>query len=234
MSGQPESVRSYQRVFRPDRRIYSIDGRPLPVPGGVPLRWLAYAAATLVALILVSAAMSTVAVLASIAAAAVGLTLGGRATAFGGAVAAFVGVELAGFAVGLLDWPLRLVVLPAAVATLATQKTPDGRSAESFAASWIALHLAPRRRSLGRALPAAGRAIKLDGEAWIAPDEHAPSLCRARIKGPAEVTFADPVEAIRRGRGRRRIVRRLGWHRRRGSVVQAVSLSPGEVLEVRP
>ena len=234
MSTGPESVRSYQRVFRPDRRIYSIDGRPLPVPGGVPLRWLAYAAATLAASILVSAAMSTVAVLAAIAAAVVGLALGGRATALGGAIAAFVGVELAGLAVGLLDWSLRLVVLPAAVATLATQKTPDGRSAESFAASWTALHLAPRRHSLGRALPAAGRAIKLDGEAWIALDEHSPTLRRARIKGPAEVSFATPVEEIRRSRGRRRTVRRLGWHRRRGSVAQTVSLSHGEVLEVRP
>jgi len=227
-------VRSYQRVFRPDRRIYSIDGRPLPVPGGVPLRWLAYAAATLVASILISAAATTAAILGAIAAAVVGLAVGGRATALAGAVAAFASVEVAGFVVGLLDWPLRLVVLPAAVATLATQRAPDGRSAESFAFSWLTLRLAPRRRSLGRALPAAGRSVSLAGEMWVSPDEHAPSLRRARGKGPAEVNFADPVEEIRRGHGRKRIVRRLGWHRRRGAVVQTVTLDRGEVLEVRP
>ena len=44
MSDQPAPIRSYQRIFRPERRLYSIEGRVLPVPGGVPLRWLAYAA----------------------------------------------------------------------------------------------------------------------------------------------------------------------------------------------
>jgi hypothetical protein len=233
VSGQLDTVRSYQRVFRPDRRIYSIDGRPLPVPGGVPLRWLGYALATLIASILVTAGSVTVAVLGASVAALVGFVLGGRAAALAAAAAAFVGIEVAGLVVGLLDWPLRLVILPAAAATLATQKTPDGRSAESFAASWIALRLAPRRRSFGRALPLAGRAISPGGEVWVSPDEHAPSLRRARIKGPAEVSFTEPVEEIQRRRGRR-VVRRLGWHRRRGSVTETVSLAAGEVMEVRP
>jgi hypothetical protein len=34
-----EPIRSYQRIFRPERRIYQIEGRALPVSGGVPLRW---------------------------------------------------------------------------------------------------------------------------------------------------------------------------------------------------
>ena len=34
-----EPIRSYQRIFRPERRIYHLEGRALPVPGGVPLRW---------------------------------------------------------------------------------------------------------------------------------------------------------------------------------------------------
>ncbi|MBN8870527.1 MAG: hypothetical protein J0H66_11665 [Solirubrobacterales bacterium] len=233
MSTEPESVRSYQRVFRPDRRIYSIDGHPLPVPGGVPLRWLGYAVATLIAAIVIPAATATVALLGGIAAAVIGLAVGGRATALGAAVVAFVGVEIVGFVVGMLDWPLRLVVLPAAIATLANQKTPDGRSAESFAFSWIALHLAPRRRSVGRALPPAGRGITVRGETWISSDEHSPKLRRARVTGPALVTFGVPVEEIRRRRGRR-VVRRLGWHRRRGGVTSSVTLAAGEVLEVRP
>ena len=39
---QRRPVRSYQRLFSPDRRIYAIDGRTLPVPGGVPLLKPAY------------------------------------------------------------------------------------------------------------------------------------------------------------------------------------------------
>jgi hypothetical protein len=47
-------VRSYQRLFSPDRRIYAIDGRTLPVPGGVPLRWLGHAAAAIVAAVVLA------------------------------------------------------------------------------------------------------------------------------------------------------------------------------------
>ena len=43
MSDDTHTIRSYQRIFRPDRRIYQIDGRRLPVPGGVPLEWLGWA-----------------------------------------------------------------------------------------------------------------------------------------------------------------------------------------------
>ncbi len=48
MSDSPAPIRSYQRIFTPDRRIYQIDGRRRPVPGGVPLEWLAWAFAGLV------------------------------------------------------------------------------------------------------------------------------------------------------------------------------------------
>ena len=37
MSEQPRVVRSYQRLFRPDRRVYAIDGRTLPIPAAS--RW---------------------------------------------------------------------------------------------------------------------------------------------------------------------------------------------------
>jgi len=49
MSHGYEPIRSYQRIFRPERRIYQVEGHVLPVPGGVPLRWLAYAGTALVA-----------------------------------------------------------------------------------------------------------------------------------------------------------------------------------------
>jgi hypothetical protein len=168
VSPDREPIRSYQRIFRPERRIYQVEGHRLPVPGGVPLRWLAYAAATLVAILALGSGSATVDVFAGSGAALAGGLLGGRGAAALAGVGAFAGAWALGFALGLLDWPLRLVVIPAAVATLAGQATPDGRRADRFAASWLALRLAPRRRSLGRALPPAGVPIRGGGELWVA------------------------------------------------------------------
>ncbi len=47
MSAERVTVRSYRRIFRVERRIYRIDRWVLPVPGGVPLRALAYFALAL-------------------------------------------------------------------------------------------------------------------------------------------------------------------------------------------
>jgi hypothetical protein len=47
-------IRSYRRVFEVDRRIYRVDRWALPVPGGVPLRGLAYFAATVLLVVLLS------------------------------------------------------------------------------------------------------------------------------------------------------------------------------------
>lgn len=44
-------VLSYRRVFRVDRRIYRVDRWVLPVPGGVPLRGVAYFVAGLAAVL---------------------------------------------------------------------------------------------------------------------------------------------------------------------------------------
>ena len=48
-------VRSYRRVFRIDRRIYRVDRWMLPVPGGVPLRGVAYFAVALAAILVLEA-----------------------------------------------------------------------------------------------------------------------------------------------------------------------------------
>lgn len=170
MSAGYEPIRSYQRIFRPERRIYQVEGHVLPVPGGVPLRWLAYAAAALVAILALSSGSLVVPVLFGLVAAAAGLALGGREEAGLAGFAAFAASWIAGLALSLLDWPLRLVVLPVAVATLATQAAPDGRRADRFAASWLALRLAPRRRSLGRALLAAGTPHRAQGQLWVAKE----------------------------------------------------------------
>jgi hypothetical protein len=168
VSPEREPIRSYQRIFRPERRIFQVEGHRLPVPGGVPLRWLAYAALALVGVLMLSAGSTTLDGLLALAAALAGGLLGGRDAALLAGLGAFAAAWVFGFALGLLDWPLRLIVLPAGVATLAGQATPDGRRADRFAASWIALRLAPRRRSLGRALPPAGVPIRSGGELWVA------------------------------------------------------------------
>jgi hypothetical protein len=236
VSDEPALIRSYQRIFRPERRLYSIEGRSLPIPGGVPLRWLAFAAGTLLAVLALAARSQTVALLAAGGAGLAGLSAGGRMGALAAGAAALVAVPLSGWALAQLDWPLRLVVLPALVATLATQATPDGRRADSYARSWLALRLAPRRRSLGRALPLAGRRHLLSGDLWVAPDERCRTLRRGRVRGPAVATFASPL-LVRRGwlRRRRLVARPLGRRRRRrrGAVVDSQELAAGEALEMR-
>lgn len=233
MSESFEPIRSYQRIFRPERRIYQIEGRTLPVPGGVPLRWLAYATATLLAVIALGTGSATVMLGAAALAAVLGFGVGGREAAAIAAVGALGAAWLASLALGLIDWPLKLIVTPAAVATLGTQATPDGRRADRFALSWLSLRLAPARRSLGRALPLAGLARRLDGRLWVEPDERTPLLRRARVRGPALVFFSAPL-AVRRAGRRRHLARPPAERSRRGeSTTRRVVLAKGEALEVR-
>jgi hypothetical protein len=193
------TVRSYQRIFSPERRIHQIEGRPLPVPGGVPLRWLGWATGSLIA------------------------------------VLALVGTFVGGAALGVIDWPIRLVVVPVAVATAATQATPDGRRPERFAASWIALRLAPPRRSLGRGLPRIGERQPFGGRIWVSPDHHGPRLRHGRISGPAFVSFSRPVEVRRSPRRRGLVARPTGAGKRDpGRAYTRIALERGETLEVRP
>lgn len=229
-----EPIRSYQRIFRPERRIYQIEGRSLPVPGGVPLRWLAYAIGTLLVVLAFGSGSAAVPVAAGAIAALAGLRVGGRSGAVLAAACALVGTWVAGAALSLIDWPLRLLVLPAAVATAGTQATPDGRRADRFARSWLALRLAPLRRSLGRALPLAGVPRCGGGELWVAPDERASALCRGRATGPAIAVFAVPVRARRARLRRRQILVRPAEGRHGAGEPTRILIGEGESLEVRP
>ena len=233
MSGGHEPIRSYQRIFSPQRRIHQIEGRPLPVPGGVPLRWLGWAAATLAAVLALASGSILVPVGAAAAAGAGGLAIADRTAGLLAAAAALAGTFIAEVALALLGWPLRLVLVPVCVATLATQATPDGRRAERFAASWLALRLVPRRRSLGRALPADGTAA-IGGEVWVAPDARG-GLRRARVDGPAVVHLTEPLAVRRSWPGRRRLrAGRPGRLTPGGRLATRVDLAAGEWLEVRP
>jgi hypothetical protein len=235
MAGR-EPIRSYQRIFRPERRLHHIEGRALPVPGGVSLRWLGYAGAAL--LTMLALGTGSVLVYSAIAACAIlaGAVLGGRESAALACAVAFVGSWLLGHALGALDWPIRLLVIPAGVAMVGTQATPDGRPAHRFAAAWLALRLSPRRRSLGRPLPAAGVPLIEAAEVRVSPDQHSPTLRRARVRGVGWLDFGMAVSARRSTLRRGRIGVTAPRGRERGDEVRTTRLlvTRGETVEVRP
>jgi hypothetical protein len=235
MSDGYGAVRSYQRIFSPERRIHQIEGRPLPIPGGVPVRWLAWALAALVAVLALGSGSLIVPGAAAAAAGAGGLAIGDRTAGLLAAAAAAAGTMILGAALGVLDWPLRLVVLPVGIATAATQATPDGRRPERFALSWLVLRLAPTRRSLGRGLRQRGTCSTFGVRLWIAPDARGLRLRRSRIFGPGAAHFVSPVVVRRRLLGRRRLVATApGRLSRPARLRRRVVLSRGETLEVRP
>lgn len=236
MSDQPAPVRSYQRIFRPDRRIYQVEGHALPVPGGVPLRWLGYAVATLLAVIVISTRSTGLTLLAATATGLAGLLTAGRLAGMLAAGTTAVGIVVLGVVVGGLDWPLRLLVLPGLAATLATQATPDGRPAHRFLTSWLAVRVRGRR-SLGRPLSPTGSGRVLAPRVWVAADEHAPGLRRGRVSGPATVRFRDPVLCWGgRWPRRRQLARPTGERRprKREVVLDSIELTQDEVLELVP
>lgn len=234
MSDSPAQIRSYQRIFRPDRRIYQIDGRRLPVPGGVPLEWLAWAFGALVGIL----ALSQRSILLAAVIGAVGALLGAGSRGWLGAVVAggvgFVGVLAAGVLLGWLDWPLRLVIAPAMLATFAGQASPDGRSAHRYLTSRVGVRLRAARRSLDRPLPADEETVLWAPCVWVAPDHHSPVLQHGRVQGPARLVFGRPVVVTpRRGRD---VVRPAAGHRMRPGerLVEVIELAPEQVVEVRP
>lgn len=231
MADEPRVVRSYQRLFRPDRRVYAIDGRTLPIPGGVPLAWLGAAALMLLGVLALTALSPVLIVLAAAGLASVPARLGRRrqsAVVFAGTV---LGQLVVGSALGEVDWPLRLVVLPAVAATVLTQVTPDGRPAHRFAAGWLHARLAGRRRA-GEPLPTPAPRWLVEGRVRVASDLHRPVLVRARITGPVVIHARQPVLMRRRRRGRHVLC--SVSDRRGGLLLDRIELGDGEQLEVRP
>jgi hypothetical protein len=232
VSERPGVVRSYQRVFRPDRRIYAVDGRTLPVPGGIPLRWLATASIVVVAGALVAALSPAVIIAGSVVVGWSVARTGRRGLVPVVSAAAAVVLVVVGVLIGLLDWPLRFVVLPAAFATALTQLSPDGRGAHRFAWSWLRVRVAGRRH-LGQPMARTGQRGELGGSVPAAADSHRPQLARAVITGPGRVRFAGPV-VLQRGR-RGSVARPLDAQlRARGVMVDRLELGDGERLRVRP
>jgi TcpE family len=233
MSDGAHPIRSYQRIFRPERRIYQIDGRRLPFPGGVPLQWLGWAFCALVLILVLSQRSLVFAIVLGGIAGVLGASSHGL---LGGVIGFVTGIALtllAGVLLGWLDWPLRLLVCPGVVATLAGQASPDGRPAHRYLVSWLAVRLRASRRSLERVLAPENDVSVWAPQVWVAPDERSPVLQRGRVRGPARLVFAKPVVVIP-ARGRF-VVRPAEGHRMRQGERRAevIELGDGQVLEVR-
>src|SRR3954452_12256488 len=130
---------------------------------------------------------------------------------FAGSVVLMV---LLGELVAFLSPPLRYVVVPLSAAVLGTQAAPDVRTAHRFAADWLRFRLRARRRSAGRVVRLEDEPVRWDGELPVRWDVGGGELHRARVRGPARVTFNVPTTI--------------------GEPGDAVVLCPGPVLEVRP
>lgn len=230
MTDRRAVVRSYQRLFRPDRRIYSIDGRTIPVPGGVPLRWLGHAVVVALAG-LVLAGLHPVVILAG------GLgsywwasRIGSRRDAVALGVLVSAAMTTTGLVISAVDWPMRLVILPAVAATGLSQPSGDGRSALRFLVSCVRTRIAGRRW-LGLPLRETGRSRRLTLIVAVRPDHHRPVLGRARVTGPCQITLAEPVLIYRRRRAAH-IKPVASERRRRGIMVDSVTVGDGERIEV--
>src|SRR5919202_3605657 len=131
-------------------------------------------------------------------------------------------------AVGAISAPIRFVVIPLMVAVLATQAAPDGRVAHRFAWDWLRLRCRARRRSAGRVVALEAEPNPWDGELAVRWDADGAQLHRGRVRGPARVTFAVPVDLCDTGG---RLVARPGVH---GPTGAALVLCSGTEVEVWP
>jgi hypothetical protein len=233
VSDSPSPVRSYQRIFKPGRRIYQIDGRRLPVPGGVPLAWLGWAAGTLFVILLLSTRSLLLTAVAAGTGGLLGAERGWRGVLIAGTCVA-AAVQLSGVLLGWIDWPLRLLVLPGFVATAAGQLTPDGRAGHRYLFSRIAVRLRAGRRSLGRPVAVDGEQWVFSPRVWFGQDEHHPVLHHGRVHGPARIVFARRVVLIP-ARGRLIARPAAGRRVRDGEMIAlGIDLDEGQVVEVRP
>ncbi len=176
MSDSTHPIRSYQRIFKPDRRVYAIDGRRLPVPGGVPLEWLGWAFCSLIVVLVAKPALDLLR----------GSDRGGRGAARrklprlarrGPRRRSLGSPEtlLAGVVLDWLDWPLRLLIVPGMIATLAGQASPDGRPAHRYLTSLAGASDARGSPLAGLARSAPRSEAQLWApKVWVAPDRALP------------------------------------------------------------
>ena len=198
------------------------------------LKWLGWAFAALVGILVLSERSIAVAVLLAAVGGLFGASSHGWVGGVLGVFVGFAGALLVGVLLGWVDWPLRLIIAPGMVATFAGQVSADGRAAHRYLVSWVALRLRAGRRSLDGALAVEGEERVWAPRVWFASDEHSPVLAHGRVCGPARLVFAHPV-VVCRGRGRL-LARRAEGHRVRAGerLAEVIELDAGQIVEVRP
>lgn len=113
------------------------------------------------------------------------------------AVVALARVPLLGAPLAALPVPVRLAVVPAAVAYALTQLRPDGRPAHWFLLAWARQRLRPST-VVAFASARLGRVERLD-ELVVAPDERGVRYRPGVVEGPAVALLRLPVEPRPRG-----------------------------------
>lgn len=225
-------VRYYRRATRPRQRVYRRDGGRLAVLSRwVSFEWLAWAFAALVLVLVLSQRSIVLALVAGGIVAVLSAGAHGRQSMLRVGAAGFAVTLLAGEVLGWVAWPLRLVVLPALVATLARHASPDGRPTHQLLTRWVSARL--REGDPTREQPGVTGAVWAP-QTWIAPDESSPVLHYGRVQGPARLVFAWPV-VVTVGAGRLILRPAYGHQLRPGEyVAEVVELTDGQVAEIRP
>lgn len=157
-------IHSFRVVFALERRLHRIDRWRLPLPYGLPVRALAYAAAVLLLIV---------------------------------AASRLPGI---GDLVRVLPAPVRFVLLPGIAAFTLDRARVDGRPAHKFLIALLRHRLGARHLSGFRRTPPAGHEARIQSELAFVPDLSAGYYRPSRIKGPARLRLAYPVEGLRQGR----------------------------------
>jgi hypothetical protein len=110
-------------------------------------------------------------------------------------------MPIAGFLIGALPTPIRLLILPVGVAYFLVRIEVDGRPAHAALATWIRWKLSAPHTAALRRVPAAGTAVRL-GDITLVPDERAARYRGAVIKGPADVLLRYPPHGYVKGKRR--------------------------------
>ena len=111
-------------------------------------------------------------------------------------------LPLAGELAGVLPAPIRLVIVPVAVAYALARLQVDGRPAHTALGSWARFRLSPRRVAGLRGGPRVGTVVRL-GDATVLPDERGARYRPAVIEGPVTVLLRYPPRGWVRAGGHR-------------------------------
>jgi hypothetical protein len=191
MSDNKVTLRSYRLAFELERRLHRIDRFRIPVPYGIPLVALAYAAAVAVALVIAGS------------------------------------LPLAGAVLGVLPWPVRLILLPGVITRALCHRRADGRPAHEASIAYMMFLLGPRRL-VGLERAPSGN-IDL-GVVAVASDERSGGYRAGVVRGPGSVLLRCPARLELRGR----VLRLAGADDTLLSEPQEVALSSGMRLEIAP